>query len=84
MYLLNNLSCENCARLAPVFEELAREFVTIKFLEVELREVPTLHFKESIKGTPTIGFYRNGERVWTTLGVHAHSARQEILDGIKR
>ena len=62
--------CGPCRVLTPTINKLDEEFENIKFLSVDVDQVPALAQKFKIKSLPTLLFIKDGEVVNKIIGVH--------------
>lgn len=61
--------CAPCRMVAPVIEELAREYEgTVKFVKVNVDESPGVASRYGIRSIPTIGIFKDGEAVNGVVG----------------
>ena len=73
--------CGPCKTLAPVIDELAKDFDgKAKICKVNTDEASALAGQFGIRSIPTILFFKNGELVGTTVGA---SSKQVLADKIK-
>lgn len=63
--------CGPCRAIAPVLEQLAEEYAgRAKIVKVDADENPEAVTAVGVASIPTIGFYRDGERVDALIGAH--------------
>ena len=61
--------CGPCRMVAPIVEELAKEFVgKLKVVKLNTDENPDIASKYKIMGIPTLMFFRNGEKIDQLVG----------------
>jgi thioredoxin 1 len=61
--------CGPCRMVAPVVEELAKEFTgTLKVVKLNTDENPEIASKYKIMGIPTLMFFKAGEKVDQIVG----------------
>ncbi len=61
--------CGPCRMLAPVLEDLAREYDgTLKFAKVDVDDNPNLAIRYNILSIPTLGLFKNGMLVARMVG----------------
>ncbi|MEO5358266.1 MAG: thioredoxin [Nitrospirae bacterium YQR-1] len=61
--------CGPCRMVAPIVEELAREFVgKVKVVKLNTDENPDIASKYKIMGIPTLMFFRNGDKIDQLVG----------------
>lgn len=69
--------CPACARLAPVFDELAGELKDrANLVGLEARENMAISKQYGIRGVPTVIVFRAGEEVQRSVGA---KTREELL-----
>lgn len=74
--------CAPCRMLAPVIEELAREFEgQAKIGKCNVDENPATAANFSIRSIPTIKIFKDGNEVETIVGL---AAKDQIAERIKR
>ncbi len=64
--------CGPCRALAPVLEEIAKEFadkLKIGKINVDESENQSLAVRFGVKGIPTLVFFKNGHAVETSVGL---------------
>jgi thioredoxin 1 len=61
--------CSPCKKIEPLINELESEFSSVKFLEVDVDEVPGLAQNYKIKTVPTILLINDGEEVNRIAGL---------------
>lgn len=61
--------CGPCKVLNPTIERLDKEFENIKFLSVDIDQVPSLAQKYKIKSLPTLLLIEDGEEANRIIGV---------------
>jgi len=73
--------CAPCFMIAPVVEELAEEYKgKIKFGKFNVDENPDTAAKYSIRGIPTLLFFKNGEVINQLVGVQPKASIKKLLD----
>lgn len=60
--------CGPCKKLAPIIEKISKE-KGIDLLKINIDKNPELAQKLNIEGLPTLYYYKNGDLVWTHLGL---------------
>ena len=63
--------CGPCKMLAPLLEEFAVDFGTIKFVKLNVDDAPQLCQDFQITGVPTLILFRGGKAVDTIVGFPA-------------
>ncbi|GAJ14918.1 unnamed protein product, partial [marine sediment metagenome] len=73
--------CAPCFMIAPVVEELAEEYKgKVKFCKFNVDENPNTAAKYSIRGIPTLLFFKNGEVINQLVGVQPKASIKKLLD----
>ena len=63
--------CGPCKAIAPILDQLASEYAgRVKIVKVDADQNPETVTAASVTSIPTLGFYRNGERVDVLIGAH--------------
>ena len=55
--------CAPCKRMEPVIRKMESEFENIKFLSVDIDQVPAIAQKHRIRGLPALLLFKNGQEV---------------------
>jgi len=75
--------CGPCRTIAPVVEELAKEFAgKAKIVKVNTDENPDLATRYQITGIPTLMFFKNGKPVEQVIGAVPKGHLKAKLDSI--
>ncbi len=73
--------CSPCKMVAPVVEELAKEYEgKVKFFKLNTDENPDVASRYKIRGIPTLMFFKNGEIVEQIVGVVPKAQLKTKLD----
>ncbi|MCE5258031.1 MAG: thioredoxin [Chloroflexi bacterium] len=73
--------CGPCKMLAPIFEELAKEYVgKVKFVKLNTDDNMTTPTNLGIRGIPTLIVYANGVEVTRMVGFAPKQALRAKLD----
>jgi len=73
--------CSPCKMVAPVVEELAKEYEgKAKFFKLNTDENPDIASRYKIRGIPTLMFFKNGEIVEQIVGVVPKTQLKAKLD----
>jgi len=75
--------CGPCRMIAPIIEALAVKFEgRLKVAKVNVDDNPLLATKFDVRGIPTLGFFRNGERVDQVVGVASQQQLEQVAEGV--
>jgi len=75
--------CGPCRMLGPIIEELAAANEGISIGKVNVDENGELGLTYSVRGIPTIIFFKNGEVVEKIVGVKSKAELQAKIDSLK-
>ena len=75
--------CGPCKMLAPVLEEVSKEYSDIEFVKVNIDENMELAEKYGIMSIPTIYIFKDGEVAAKTGGYQDANAIKAFIDGAK-
>jgi thioredoxin 1 len=74
--------CQPCKQIAPVLEEIAREYAgKIKVAKLNIDENTQTPRKYGIRGIPTLMLFKNGQVEATKVGAVSKSQLSAFLDG---
>lgn len=63
--------CGPCKQIAPILDDLATEFAgRVKVVKLDADANPATVAAAGVASIPTLGFYRDGERVDVLIGAH--------------
>ena len=71
--------CGPCKMVSPIVEELAEEKTDVKFIKVNVDDVPEVAERFGIMSIPTLIYFRNGEVAGQTLGFQPKEALAAII-----
>ena len=75
--------CSPCKMVAPVVEELAKEYEgKAKFFKLNTDENPEIASRYNIRGIPTLMFFKNGEIAEQIVGVVPKAQLKAKLDSL--
>lgn len=79
--------CGPCKMLAPVYEEVSKEFPgKMKFAKISTEEYPEIAAANQVTGIPCLVVFHKGEEVDRIVGFHSHEALRmkinKILEGL--
>jgi thioredoxin 1 len=73
--------CGPCQRLAPIVEELAKEYEgRVKIAKFDIDESPATPAKFRIMSVPTVLFFKGGKQVDTVLGLVSKDALKKKIE----
>ncbi|AHF06575.1 thioredoxin-disulfide reductase [Desulfitobacterium metallireducens] len=70
--------CPPCAQLAPIYERMAEKFLQVKFVKMMRQEHRPLAERFSVKGSPTVLFFENGQEVGNRLTGYIAKSQMRI------
>jgi thioredoxin 1 len=74
--------CTPCKLMIPILKEIKDELKeAVRIIKVNVDKNPYIATKYNIKSIPTIILFKNGEAVWTSLGVKPVYEIREALNG---
>lgn len=73
--------CGPCQMLAPVVDEVSKEFEDVNFYKVNVDEEPDLTMQFGIKSIPTLAFIKDGKTLDISIGL---ISKDELVDFVKR
>ncbi|MDO5110038.1 MAG: thioredoxin [Erysipelotrichaceae bacterium] len=71
--------CGPCKMVGPIVEELAGERPDIKFVKVNVDDIPEVAERFGIMSIPTMIFFKNGEVAAQTLGFQPKESIAQLL-----
>lgn len=75
--------CGPCRMLAPVIEELAKEYEgKLKVAKLNTDEAPQTSAAFKISSIPTVLFFKGGQVVGQSIGLQSKAALQEKINSI--
>ena len=75
--------CGPCRMLAPVIEELAKEYTgKIKVTKINTDEHPNAASRFKISAIPTLLFFKGGKVAEQLVGVHSKAEIKKTLDSL--
>ena len=75
--------CPPCKILAPIFEELAAEYVgKVKFAKLDTDDARAIAQKYSIMSIPTLIVFKGGKEVERMVGALPKEALKEKIDAL--
>ena len=74
--------CQPCRLMDPMIKKLEEEFSDIKFLSIDIDQVPELAKKFEIKSIPTIILIKDNEVAETIIGTHRLSLLKTLFNNL--
>ncbi len=75
--------CGPCRMLAPVIEELAKEYTgKVKVAKINTDDHPNAASRFKISAIPTLLFFKGGKVVEQLVGVHSKAEIKKTLDSL--
>ncbi len=71
--------CSPCKALAPVLDELEKEYPDIEFQRVNVDGDPLLAKKYSVQSIPTLVFLKDGQEINRTVGSVSKTTIEDII-----
>jgi thioredoxin 1 len=71
--------CGPCKMVGPIVEELAGERTDIKFVKVNVDDIPEVAERFGIMSIPTMIFFKNGKAAAQTLGFQPKEQIAKLL-----
>jgi len=72
--------CGPCRRLAPIFEELAREIPEVDFVKVDVDAEPDLAQRFGVTSIPTLMLFHRGALVGAEVGAPGKAHLRETIE----
>ncbi|MEE2642639.1 MAG: thioredoxin [Planctomycetota bacterium] len=72
--------CGPCRAVAPVIEELSKEFENVKFGKLDIDGSRATAMKYNVESIPTMIIYKDGEVVERTMGAQPKSALAKLIE----
>jgi thioredoxin 1 len=74
--------CGPCMHLAPVFEELSKEYKNVKFGKVNIDEEQELASVFQVRSIPCIIIFKNGKVIGKVVGAMKKDALKSNIDNL--
>ena len=71
--------CGPCKMMAPVIDQIAKEWNDIKVCKVNVDDEVNLALQYKVMNIPTLAVFKNGEMTNKLVGVHSQSDIEGIL-----
>ncbi|MDX1920877.1 MAG: thioredoxin [Candidatus Caenarcaniphilales bacterium] len=75
--------CGPCRQLAPLIDEMAKEFTDVKFVKLNTDENPHTAQTYRISGIPTLILFKNGEPAKVEVGALNRDGLRELINSGK-
>ena len=73
--------CGPCRAVAPVIEELSKEYENVKIGKLDIDSSRATAMKYDVQSIPTLILYKDGEPIQRTMGAQPKSALAKMIDG---
>jgi thioredoxin 1 len=75
--------CGPCKRLAPIVEELAKEYEgKVKIAKMDIDDSPQTPAKFRVMSVPTVVFFKGGKQVDVMIGLAGKDALKKKIDAL--
>lgn len=74
--------CGPCQMLAPVVEDISKEYNDIEFYKVNVDDEQELAIENNVMSIPTICFFKDGQEVKRAIGFIAKQEFKEYLENL--
>lgn len=75
--------CGPCKMMKPIIDQLAEENESVKIINVDIDNDPTLAANYGVRSIPTFIFYKNGEIVDKQVGAIPKTVLSNKIDKLK-
>ena len=75
--------CGPCKQMSPILDELAEKDPEVSVLKLDVDHNPSSAEKYSIRGIPTLLFFKDGKIVSTKVGVQSLDNLLKIISDLK-
>lgn len=72
--------CSPCKQMAPIIDELSREYAQVKFVKVDTNTNPNLAAQQGILSLPTLQFFQGGRVAKSLSGGKTKNALKKAID----
>ena len=72
--------CGPCRMMAPIIDKLAEKYSDIKIVKIDVDEAPKVAEFYKISTIPTILFFKNGEAVYSQVGVTPEAEMSKLIE----
>ncbi|MDR2895388.1 MAG: thioredoxin [Propionibacteriaceae bacterium] len=74
--------CSPCKQLAPVLDELAKQYPSIKFVSIDADANTAIPAAQDIRTLPTVQFFQGGQLIQALVGSVTKMKLRQILDDL--
>lgn len=71
--------CGPCKMISPILEKFSQEYSTVKFVKVDVDQLPAIAQEYEVTAMPTIFFIKNGSVVHKVLGAQPQAIKQALV-----
>lgn len=75
--------CSPCKQIAPIIDELSREYGDVKFVKVDTNSNPNLAAEQGVLSLPTLQFIQGGRVVKSLTGGKTKGALKKVIDELR-
>ena len=72
--------CSPCKQIAPIIDELSREYPNVKFVKVDTNANPGLAAEQGVLSLPTLQFFHGGRVEKSLTGGKTKNALKKAID----
>ncbi len=72
--------CSPCKQIAPIIDELSREYPNVKFVKVDTNANPGLAAEQGVLSLPTLQFFQGGRVSKSLSGGKTKNALKKAID----
>lgn len=72
--------CSPCKQIAPIIDELSREYPNVKFVKVDTNANPGLAAEQGVLSLPTLQFFQGGRVTRSLTGGKTKNALKKAID----
>ncbi|QNP57630.1 thioredoxin [Tessaracoccus defluvii] len=72
--------CSPCKQIAPIIDELSREYPNVKFVKVDTNANPGLAAEQGVLSLPTLQFFQGGRVTKSLSGGKTKNALKKAID----
>lgn len=76
--------CGPCRMVAPVIEELSKEYEDVKFFGLDVDSNPNIAVQQSIRNIPAIVFFKNGQPIDRIVGAVPKTQIKNKIDALRQ